>query len=376
VQDTWNKRWAVIGSIGRFMQIALIGVGGLRVMDGMMTLGTLVAVISLSMLLLGAINSLGTQLNAFSQTATAAVRIFELLDEPVTIKSPATNAGINEGREIEQSSDPAALRGSPRVLSGEVAFEDVSFAYPTSNAKALHDVTLRVPAGGSLAIVGETGSGKSTLVHLIGRFYDVTSGRVLVDGRDVRTYDLAELRSHIGTVAQDTLLFSASIGENISCGRPDATQEDIERAARLAQAHDFIAKLEDGYNTVVGERGIGLSGGQRQRIAIARAILLDPKILIMDDSMSALDAHTEKLLQAAIREVMKGRTTILIAHRLSTVEKADHIVVLRDGRVIEQGNHAALLSQSGYYRKVLELQRMSGVTQAPTIPVLRSAFGE
>lgn len=361
VQDTWSKRWAVIGSLGRFMQLALIGVGGLRVMNDEMTLGTLIAVISLSMLLLGAVNALGTQLNAFSQTSTAAVRIFELLDEPVTIQSPAPRASAPEG--------------PPTVTRGDVDFDDVSFAYPTSNARALHEVTLHVPAGGSLAIVGETGSGKSTLVHLMGRFYDVTSGCVRVDGRDVRDYDLAELRRHIGMVAQDTLLFSASIAENIAFGRPDASQAEIERAARLAQAHEFIVKLPGGYNTVVGERGTGLSGGQRQRVAIARAILLDPKILILDDSMSAVDAQTEKLLQAAIQEVMQGRTTILIAHRLSTVEKADHIIVLKNGRIIEQGPHAALLRHSGYYRHVLELQQMSGAS-IPDTPTLRPALGD
>ena len=361
VQDTWSKRWAVIGSLGRFMQLALIGVGGLRVMNDEMTLGTLIAVISLSMLLLGAVNALGTQLNAFSQTSTAAVRIFELLDEPVTIQSPAPSA--------------SASRAVPTVTRGEVDFDAVSFAYPTSNARALHEVTLHVPAGRSLAIVGETGSGKSTLIHLMGRFYDVTSGCVRVDGRDVRDYDLAELRRHIGMVAQDTLLFSASIAENIAFGRPDASQAEIERAARLAQAHEFIVKLPAGYNTVVGERGTGLSGGQRQRVAIARAILLDPKILILDDSMSAVDAQTEKLLQAAIQEVMQGRTTILIAHRLSTVEKADHIIVLKNGRIIEQGPHEALLSQSGYYRHVLELQQMSGASISET-PTLRPALGD
>jgi ATP-binding cassette subfamily B protein len=360
VQDIWNKRWAIIASLGRFMQLAILGVGGYQVMNDAMTLGTLVAVISLSMLLLGAVNALGTQLNAFSQTSTAAVRIFELLDEPVSIRSPLPEPG----------------KPQPAVTRGEVTFDKVSFRYATASAHALHEISLRVPAGTSLAIVGATGAGKSTLIHLIGRFYDVSSGSVLIDGEDVRSYDLHTLRSHIGMVSQDTLLFSASLAENIAFGRPNASPEEIERAAKLAQAHEFISKLPDGYNTLVGERGLGLSGGQRQRVAIARAILLDPKILILDDSMSAVDAHTEKLLQSAVKEVMKGRTTIVIAHRLSTVESADHIVVLKSGRVLEAGTHAQLMRASGYYRDVLEMQRMSGAGAIPDAPVLRPAFGD
>lgn len=350
IGDMWNKRWAVIGSIGRFMQLLLIGIGGTMVMNGSLSLGTLVAVISLSLLLLGAVNALGTQLNAFSQTATAAVRIFELLDEPVTIKS----------QNISATAPPApALTHEANVINGEIEFRGVSFAYPTAKAKTLKDVDLRVPAGASLAVVGATGAGKSTLIHLIGRFYDPTSGQVLIDGRDVRTVELGELRHQIGMVAQDTLLFSSTIAENIAFGRPDATQDDIERAARLAQAHDFITKMPEGYQTKIGERGVGLSGGQRQRVAIARAILLNPKILILDDSMSAVDAETERLLQTAIRSVMKGRTTVLIAHRLSTVQQADHIIVLKDGQIIEQGTHEQLAKASGYYRHVLETQQMT-----------------
>lgn len=355
INDLWNRRWAVIGSIGRFMQLLMIGVGGFMVMGGDLSLGALVAAISLSMLLLGAVNALGTQLNAFSQTATAAVRIFELLDEPVTIKSPSPNPTLPPPEES---------------VRGEIEFKDVSFSYPTAKAKTLREINLRIPAGSSLAVVGATGSGKSTLVHLIGRFYDPTSGQVLVDGRDVRTVDLGWLRRQIGMVSQDTLLFSATIAENIAFGRPDAPQAEIERAAKLAQAHDFIVKLPEGYQTKIGERGVGLSGGQRQRIAIARAILLDPRILILDDSMSAVDAETERLLQAAIRSVMQGRTTILIAHRLSTVEQADHIIVLREGQIVEQGSHAMLSRSSGYYRHVLEMQRMSAAeTMSETVNV-------
>jgi ATP-binding cassette subfamily B protein len=333
------------------MQLGLILVGGYRVMDGAISLGTLVAVLSLSLLLLGAVNALGTQLNSFSQTSTAAVRIFDLLDEPVTIHPPPLCPPTSPG------SSP--LGRDRREGRGEIEFRNVSFSYPTANAKTLKDINLHVPAGSSLAVVGATGSGKSTLVHLIGRFYDPTAGQVLVDGRDVRTLDLTELRRQIGMVAQDTLLFSATIAENIAFGRPDATQVEIEHVARLAQAHDFITQMPEGYQTRIGERGVGLSGGQRQRVAIARAMLLDPKILILDDSMSAVDAQTERLLQAAIGAVMQGRTTILIAHRLVTVQHADRIIVLREGQIVEQGPHAELAAASGYYRHVLEMQQMN-----------------
>jgi ATP-binding cassette subfamily B protein len=341
IQDSWNKKWVFVGSIGRFMQIALFGIGGYRVMNDEISIGTLVALVSLSMLLLGAINALGTQLNAFSQTATASVRIFELLDEPVTIRSQKD----------------AAVAST--AMRGEIEFRDVSFAYATSKAHVLNNIDLRVPAGSSLALVGATGAGKSTLINLLGRYYDPSSGVITIDGVDVRQMDLPTLRRQIGYVSQDNLLFSATVAENIAFGRPDATREEIERAARLAQAHDFIVKMKNGYDTRVGERGVGLSGGQRQRVAIARAILLDPKILILDDSMSALDAETEKLLQAAIATVMQGRTTILIAHRLSTVEKADNIIVLKEGSILERGTHSELIAASGYYRQVLELQRMA-----------------
>ncbi len=350
ISDAWNKRWAVIGSVPRFMQLGLILVGGYQVMNSQITLGTLVAVLSLSLLLLGAVNSLGSQLNNFSQTATASVRIFELLDEPVTIRSP-------DSAPAPGPSQSTAVR--PKAWMGEIEYKDVSFIYPTAKAKTLMDINLHIPAGSSLAVVGATGSGKSTLIHLIGRFYDPTSGQVLVDGYDVRTLNLTELRQQIGMVAQEGLLFSATIAENIAFGRPHATQAEIEHVARLAQAHDFINKLPDGYQTHIGERGVGLSGGQRQRVAIARAMLLDPKILILDDSMSAVDAETEKLLQAAIGRVMKGRTTILIAHRLSTAQHADHIIVLRQGQIVEQGTHAELSASPGHYHHVLEMQQMN-----------------
>ena len=261
-------------------------------------------------------------------------------DEPITIRSPQLD------------------KPNRSIIKGDIEFKDVTFSYASSKGKALQGLNLRVAAGTSLAIVGATGSGKTTLVNLISRFYDPNSGQVLVDGCDVRQYDLSELRHQIGYVAQDNLLFSASIAENIAFGRPGASQEEIEEAAKRAQAHEFICKLPEGYKTKIGERGIGLSGGQRQRVAIARAFLLDPRVLILDDSMSAVDAETEKLLQTAVQEVMRGRTSILIAHRMSTVEHADQIIVLENGQLVESGPHTDLTRNQGYYQRVLELQRL------------------
>lgn len=352
IQDTWNLRWFVIGSVPRFMQLGLFLLGGYRVMAGEISLGTLVAVVSLSLLLLGAMNSLGSQLNGFSQTATAATRIFELLDEPAVLNTPGHITFANH----KDASNPYSQHWK---CAGNIEYQDVHFSYPASKTNALTGINLRITAGSSLAVVGATGSGKTTLLQLLGRFYDPYGGKVLVDGHDVRMLDPTQLRQQIGIVSQDTLLFSASIAENISFGRPGASQKDIEQAATIAQAHEFIDLMAEGYQTRIGERGVGLSGGQRQRIAIARAILLNPKILVLDDSMSAVDSETEVLLQTAINQAMVGRTTLLVAHRLSTSQKADNIIVLREGRIIEEGTHSRLAVNGGYYQHVLSLQQMN-----------------
>ena len=351
IQDTWNLRWSVIGSVPRFMQLGLFLIGGYRVMAGDISLGTLVAVISLSLLLLGAMNSLGSQLNGFSQTATAATRIFELLDEP---------AVLNPRSPIKDTSNSNSTKSrSPQWnCTGDIEYQKIDFSYASSKHSALTGINIKLPAGSSLAVVGATGSGKTTLLQLLGRFYDPTGGQVLVDGHDVRTLDPTQLRQQIGIVSQDTLLFSATVAENIAFGQPDASQQDIEHAARIAQAHDFILQMAAGYQTRIGERGVGLSGGQRQRIAIARAILLNPKILLLDDSMSAVDSETEVMLQTAIKQAMIGRTTLLVAHRLSTSQTADKIIVLREGRIVEEGTHATLATAGGYYQYVLSKQLM------------------
>ncbi|MBV9813648.1 MAG: ATP-binding cassette domain-containing protein, partial [Acetobacteraceae bacterium] len=239
--------------------------------------------------------------------------------------------------------------------AGEVRFENVWFGYRSDRA-ILRGVDLVVPAGRKLAIVGPTGAGKSTIGRLLFRFYDVTDGRITVDGQDIRDVTQDSLRAAIGVVPQDTVLFNDTIRYNIGYGRPGASQAEIEDAARLAQVHDFVARLPAGYDTVVGERGLKLSGGEKQRVAIARTILKDPRILILDEATSALDTHTEQDIQTALRNVARHRTTLTIAHRLSTVVDADEIVVLDDGRVIERGTHAALLARGGRYASMWSRQ--------------------
>jgi ABC-type multidrug transport system fused ATPase/permease subunit len=242
------------------------------------------------------------------------------------------------------------------TLSGRVAFEQVCFRYGGENVAALEEINLKIEPNQVVALIGPTGSGKTSLVNLIPRFYDVTEGAVKVDGYDVRRVDLVTLRRQIGIVLQSSLLFSSSVRENIAYGRPDASQEEVIAAAKAAQAHEFISELSDGYETIVGERGITLSGGQRQRVAIARALLLDPRILILDDSTSSVDTQTERLIQKALDHLMEGRTTFVIAHRLSTVRRADLILVLDGGRIVERGTHHELLASAGLYRQIYELQ--------------------
>jgi ATP-binding cassette subfamily B protein len=251
---------------------------------------------------------------------------------------------LSVGREIDDAPGAAALA----VTGGEVRFDDVSFGYD-ARRPILNGVSFTVPAGRTVAIVGPSGAGKSTLSRLLFRFYDVTGGRVLIDGQDTRGVTQASLRAAIGIVPQDTVLFNDTIFYNVAYGRPGATREEVEQAARWAQILPFIESLPDGWNTVVGERGLKLSGGEKQRVAIARTILKNPPILLFDEATSALDTHTEREIQASLREVARGRTTLVIAHRLSTVVDADEIVVLEAGQVVERGSHAALLAAGGAY---------------------------
>jgi ATP-binding cassette subfamily B protein len=251
---------------------------------------------------------------------------------------------------LEQEEEVADAPGAPALAAGPgaLAFEDVRFGYRPDRA-ILKGVSFAVPPGRMLAIVGPTGAGKSTISRLLFRFYDATSGRILVDGQDIRGVTQESLRAAIGVVPQDTVLFNDTIRYNIAYGRPGATEEEVVRAAKLAQVHDFVARLPEGYRTMVGERGLKLSGGEKQRVAIARTILKDPRILVLDEATSALDTHTEQEIQAALRQVSADRTTLVIAHRLSTVVEADEIIVLKDGRIAERGTHGALIAAGGLY---------------------------
>lgn len=266
---------------------------------------------------------------------------------------------INTETDLDQN-----LSGHHATIQGAIRFEDVSFGYSVDGTAVLHDVSFEVKPGQTVAIVGQTGSGKSSITKLINRTYDADNGRVLIDGMDVREWNLAQLRSQISVIEQDIFLFSRSIADNIRFGKPDATQEEVEAAARKAQAHEFIVGFPEGYETVVGQRGVTLSGGQRQRLALARAFVTNPPILILDDSTSAIDSATEDRIQKAIWAAAEGRTTILITHRLSQIRWADHIIVMRQGRVVAQGAHDELLQTSDSYRRIFARYESSPSAQS------------
>lgn len=317
--------------------ILILWFGGNMVLRGEMSIGEMVAFNSYLLLLAAPAQQLTWLVNAAGEAVAGLQRSFEILDLEPTIQSP-----------------PEAI--TLDTLEGRVAFEQVSLHYPDQTIPALEGVDVSVEPNQVIALIGPTGSGKTSLVNLIPRFYDVTQGSVKVDGIDVREVELVSLRRRIGIVLQTSLLFSATVAENIAYGRPEANQQEIEDAARAAQAHDFITQLPEGYQTVVGERGVTLSGGQRQRVAIARALLMDPRILILDDSTSSVDTETERLIQQALERLMEGRTTFVIAQRLSTVRRADLILVMQDGCIVERGTHCQLLEQAGLYHEIYDLQ--------------------
>ena len=333
-----NRQRAVYVPLLTFLpyiaQALVLLVGGRMVMTGSLTLGAFSAFYLLLAMLVMPLRMLGMWIGQAQRAVAAGERIFEVLDEPEEVADPV---------------DAQLLPAGP----GEVVFEDVAFGYDPERL-VLEDVDLTIHAGRTVALIGRTGSGKTTLAMLVPRFYDATAGRILVDGVDIRHLVRRSLRREIGVIAQEPFLFSVSIRDNIALGMPDAPHEAVEAAARASQAHEFILELPHGYDTVVGERGITLSGGQRQRIAIARALLIDPRILILDDATASVDATTEAKIRAGLREVMRDRTTIIIAHRLSTIALADEVVVLDEGRVAARGTQAELLETSSVFREIHE----------------------
>jgi ABC-type multidrug transport system fused ATPase/permease subunit len=315
-------------------QAAVLLVAGRMVVSGSLTLGSFFAFNFLLAMLVMPLRMLGMWIGQAVRAVASGERIFEVLDEP------------------EEIADRPGARSLPPG-PGALHFENVDFGYEPGRL-VLDGIELAVEAGRTVALIGRTGSGKTTLASLVPRFYDASEGRVLVDGVDVRDLERRSLRREIGVIAQDPFLFSASVRDNIAFGVPDAPHAAVEAAARAAQAHEFIEELPDGYETVVGERGITLSGGQRQRLAIARALLVDPRILILDDATASVDATTEAKIRAGLREVMRGRTTIIIAHRLSTIALADEIVVLDHGRIVARGTQSQLLDESPLFREIHE----------------------
>ena len=327
----------VMGAVGL---MGALWYGGYRVISGALTPGEFFSFTAAVLLLYGPVRQLSRMVNTVQQSLGSVERVFEVVDTPPAIVD-APGAHVLDG------------------FTDRIAFEGVSFRYPETPEPALRDITLEVHKGELVALVGMSGAGKTTLMDLLPRFHDVSAGRITVDGHDVRDVTVASLRTLMGIVTQETLLFHDSIEYNIAYGKPGATRKEIERAARMAQAHEFIAAMPEGYAAQVGERGVKLSGGQRQRLAIARAFLKDPPILILDEATSDLDAESEFLVQQALSELMKGRTVLVIAHRLATVKNADRVVVVHGGRLAETGTHDELMArEDGIYRRLATLQAL------------------
>ncbi len=328
--------WSLMRLLTEMSLAIILWYGGRQVISTELTLGTLMSFNMLLGQLLGPIRMLGWQVSMVQRTIASGERIFEILDTQADVRDKPGAKPIGE-------------------IEGRVTFENVSFAYDGVNM-VLKNINLDVSPGETVAILGGTGSGKTTLINLIPRFYDVTEGRILIDGVDIRDVTIESLRRQIGIVTQETFLFSASLRDNIAYGKPEATDEEIIEAAKAAHIHDFIMSLPDGYDTLIGERGVGLSGGQKQRVAIARALLMDAKILLLDESTSSVDVETEMQIQQAFSKLLKDRTAFIIAQRLSTVRDADRVIVLDNGRIVEEGTHEELLQLGGIYTAIYNLQ--------------------
>lgn len=326
-------------SFGGYASIAVVlWYGGRLVIQGELTVGTLTAFVLYTLVVAFSLGAVSDLWGDFMKAIGASERVFELMARVPGVRSPAHPVHLSS-------------------VVGEVELRDIQFSYPSrADQVVLNQLNLKLRQGEKVALVGPSGGGKSTIAALIPRFYDPQQGSVLLDGVDVKGMDPEELRGHIGAVSQEPILFATSILENIRYGRPQATDQEVEAAARAANAHTFITSFPEGYQTMVGERGVRLSGGQKQRVAIARAILKDPRVLILDEATSALDAESEHLVKEALERLMEGRTTLIIAHRLSTVLGADHIVVLDGGAVVQQGNHQQLMAEGGLYRMLVERQ--------------------
>lgn len=338
----WAKYFPIMEILANLSVVTLLGVGGYMVIENTITLGELVACFSLIWYIIGPMWGLGFHINNFTQTKASGEKILEVLNHYIHVKD---------------QQDAIALKSEN--INGHVRFDHVTFSYPEKQP-ALYDFSVDAPPGSVIGLLGSTGSGKTTVISLLMRAYNVKEGKVMLDGQDIRSLQVESYRNQIATVFQETFLFSSTIRNNIAYGRKDVTMDDIIRAAKLSKAHDFIMELPEGYDTVVGERGLGLSGGQKQRIAIARALIKDPKILVLDDATSAVDMETEHEIQAGFGEVMKGRTTFIIAHRISSLKHADEIIVLDKGRIVQRGTHQDLLQQEGLYRQTYDIQYADG----------------
>jgi len=341
VQSLYRPSSSAIAAVGTALVIFF---GGLAVLEGQITIGALIVFGTYFTQLVGPVRMFSRIIDYYQDAVVSAKRVFEVMDI---------------GEDVPEAENPIEL---PK-LNGAIEFEGVFFAYESSK-ETLKNISLTIKPGERVALVGYVGSGKTTLAELVPRFYDVSSGRVTVDGYDVRQFSLKSLRSQIGIVMQDIYVFSSTIRENIAYGKPTASDEEVEKAAKAAQIHDFVMTLPEGYNSVVGERGLTLSGGQRQRIAIARMLLSDPKILILDDSTSNVDAETEMLIGKAVEALLEGRTALIITQRASTCEAADRVIVMDEGEIIAVGKHSDLQGTSEKYQQLIESQILELIPEA------------